>query len=101
MRRGRYYGQPAFPFVPGYDLVGTVQATGPGADPDLVGHRVAALTKTGGWASHSAGMSRAGSSRCCCGPTWLAPWPGPRRPGWRPCCSRDRAGDDDAVMVPS
>ena len=23
MRRGRYYDQPPFPFVPGYDLVGT------------------------------------------------------------------------------
>jgi NADPH:quinone reductase-like Zn-dependent oxidoreductase len=52
MRRGRYYDQPAFPFVPGYDLVGTVEATGPGVDPDLIGTRVAALTKVGGWASH-------------------------------------------------
>jgi synaptic vesicle membrane protein VAT-1 len=52
MRRGRYYDQPAFPFVPGYDLVGTVQAVGRGVDPGLAGTRVAALTKTGGWASH-------------------------------------------------
>ncbi|OIJ68189.1 medium chain dehydrogenase/reductase family protein [Streptomyces mangrovisoli] len=52
MRRGRYYDQPPFPFVPGYDLVGTVQATGPGADAALAGRRVAALTKTGGWATH-------------------------------------------------
>jgi NADPH:quinone reductase-like Zn-dependent oxidoreductase len=52
MRRGRYYDQPPFPFVPGYDLVGRVLATGPGADPDLVGKRVAALLKVGGWASH-------------------------------------------------
>ena len=37
MRRGRYYGQPSFPFVPGYDLVGTVEATGPGVDPALAG----------------------------------------------------------------
>ncbi|MGH3246072.1 MAG: zinc-binding dehydrogenase [Trebonia sp.] len=51
MRRGRYYGQPPFPFVPGYDLVGTVEATGPGVDPALGGQRVAALTKTGGWAT--------------------------------------------------
>jgi NADPH:quinone reductase-like Zn-dependent oxidoreductase len=51
MRRDRYYGQPAFPFVPGYDLVGVVRAVGPGGDPALVGRRVAALTKTGGWAS--------------------------------------------------
>ncbi|MEU6215079.1 MULTISPECIES: medium chain dehydrogenase/reductase family protein [unclassified Streptomyces] len=52
MRRGRYYDQPPFPFVPGYDLVGTVQAVGEGVDTGLVGRRVAALTKTGGWASH-------------------------------------------------
>ncbi|MFJ3901857.1 medium chain dehydrogenase/reductase family protein [Streptomyces sp. NPDC090025] len=54
MRRGRYYDQPPFPFVPGYDLVGTVQDTGPGADPALRGRRVAVLLKTGGWASHVA-----------------------------------------------
>src|SRR4051812_49825721 len=41
MRRGKYYDQPKFPFVPGYDLVGV---TG--------GRRVAALTKVGGWADH-------------------------------------------------
>lgn len=52
MRRGRYYEQPKFPFVPGYDLVGTVVTTGPGVDPALLGKRVAAMTKTGGWASH-------------------------------------------------
>lgn len=50
MRRGKYYDQPPFPFVPGYDLVGRVAETGPGTDPALVGRRVAALTKTGGWA---------------------------------------------------
>ncbi|WP_435270239.1 medium chain dehydrogenase/reductase family protein [Streptomyces sp. 1222.5] len=52
MRRGRYYDQPPFPFVPGYDLVGTVLATGEGVDPGLAGTRVAALVKVGGWASH-------------------------------------------------
>ncbi|MEU9446358.1 medium chain dehydrogenase/reductase family protein [Streptomyces sp. NPDC048304] len=52
MRRGRYYDQPPFSFVPGYDLVGTVHAVGADADPALVGARVAALTKTGGWATH-------------------------------------------------
>lgn len=59
MRRGKYYDQPSFPFVPGYDLVGVVEQVGPaaahgaGADagaPIAVGQRVAALTKTGGWA---------------------------------------------------
>jgi NADPH:quinone reductase-like Zn-dependent oxidoreductase len=53
MRRGRYPGQPAFPFVPGYDLVGTVTAVGPGVDRSRLGTRVAAMTKTGGWASHA------------------------------------------------
>ncbi|MGW4646917.1 medium chain dehydrogenase/reductase family protein [Kitasatospora sp. NPDC004289] len=52
MRRGRYYDQPPFPFVPGYDLVGRVLTAGQGVDPALVGRRVAVLMKVGGWASH-------------------------------------------------
>ncbi|WP_042366089.1 medium chain dehydrogenase/reductase family protein [Streptacidiphilus neutrinimicus] len=52
MRRGRYYDQPPFPFVPGYDLVGRVLRTGPGVDRGLAGRRLAALVKVGGWASH-------------------------------------------------
>jgi NADPH:quinone reductase-like Zn-dependent oxidoreductase len=52
MRRGKYYNQPPFPFVPGYDVVGTVTATGPGVDAGLTGRRFAAVTKVGGWASH-------------------------------------------------
>jgi NADPH:quinone reductase-like Zn-dependent oxidoreductase len=52
MRLGKYYDQPAFPFVPGYDVVGTVVAAGPGVDRDLRGHRFAVVTKVGGWASH-------------------------------------------------
>ncbi|GAA2577831.1 zinc-binding dehydrogenase [Winogradskya consettensis] len=53
MRLGRYPGQPKFPFVPGYDLVATVTATGPGVDATLVGRRFAAMTKTGGWTTHA------------------------------------------------
>jgi NADPH:quinone reductase-like Zn-dependent oxidoreductase len=53
MRRGKYYDQPKFPFVPGYDLVGTVLATGPGTSEELVGRRVAAMTKIGGWSTHA------------------------------------------------
>lgn len=52
MRRGKYYDQPPLPFVPGYDIVGRVSAVGPGVDAALIGQRVAALTKTGGWATH-------------------------------------------------
>src|SRR3954454_12861401 len=50
MRLGKYYDQPAFPFVPGYDLVGTVEQVGRAGGHVAVGQRVAALTKTGGWA---------------------------------------------------
>src|SRR4029079_14042501 len=50
MRRGRYYDQPAYPFVPGYDVVGVVTEVGEGVDRALLGGRFAALTKTGGWA---------------------------------------------------
>ncbi|MGW3097898.1 medium chain dehydrogenase/reductase family protein [Streptomyces sp. NPDC001102] len=52
MRRGRYFDQPPFPFVPGYDVVGTVAQTGEGVPSGLAGTRVAALLKVGGWASH-------------------------------------------------
>ena len=50
MLKGRYFGQPEFPFVPGYDLVGEVQEVGEGVDENMVGARVAALTETGSWA---------------------------------------------------
>jgi NADPH:quinone reductase-like Zn-dependent oxidoreductase len=52
MRRNRYPGQPKFPFVPGYDLVGVVTAIGAGVDRALIGTRAAAVTKTGGWSTH-------------------------------------------------
>ena len=52
MRKGRYFGQPKFPFTPGYDLVGRVIDVGPTSDPQLLGRRVAAMTKTGAWAGH-------------------------------------------------
>jgi NADPH:quinone reductase-like Zn-dependent oxidoreductase len=51
MRRNRYPGQPKFPFVPGYDLVGRVAAIGKGVDPEKIGKRYAILTKSGGWAT--------------------------------------------------
>lgn len=52
MRRGRYPGQPAFPFVPGYDLVGKVVALGPRVSGFAIGERVAAMTLVGAWAEH-------------------------------------------------
>jgi NADPH2:quinone reductase len=53
MRRGRYPGQPKFPFVLGYDIIGLVTSVGSGVDASLVGHRVAAVLKTGGWTTHA------------------------------------------------
>ena len=53
MRRGLYPGQPKCPFVLGYDIVGTVTAIGDRVDPDLLGRRVAAVVKTGGWTTHA------------------------------------------------
>jgi NADPH:quinone reductase-like Zn-dependent oxidoreductase len=53
MMRDKYPGMPKFPFVPGYDLVGMVVAVGPNGNSSLIGQRVAALTKTGGWASYA------------------------------------------------
>lgn len=50
MLKGRYFGQPKFPFVPGYDLVGIVEEAGEGVGEELIGERVAALTQTGAWA---------------------------------------------------
>ncbi len=50
MLKGRYFGQPKFPFVPGYDLVGRVESVGEAVDGEYTGTRVAALTETGSWA---------------------------------------------------
>jgi NADPH2:quinone reductase len=49
MRRGYYPYAPKIPFVPGYDVVGEVDAAGEGANVK-VGDRVAALTVHGGYA---------------------------------------------------
>jgi len=58
MRRGRYFQQPAFPFTPGYDLVGTVVDLGPGTEPSLLGQRVATLTRTGAWTGRAVVQAR-------------------------------------------
>jgi NADPH:quinone reductase-like Zn-dependent oxidoreductase len=49
MLNGRYPGQPAFPFVPGYDVVGRVIAVGAAVNGALAGRRVATITHTGAW----------------------------------------------------
>lgn len=49
MRRGLYPDTPKFPFAPGYDIVGDIDALGPNVAGFQVGQRVAALTMTGGY----------------------------------------------------
>ena len=50
MRYGYYPYAPKIPFVPGYDVVGVVDALGQGVSSVAVGDRVAALTVYGGYA---------------------------------------------------
>jgi NADPH:quinone reductase-like Zn-dependent oxidoreductase len=53
MRRGLYPGAPQFPFVPGYDIVGDVDAVGENVTGFAVDQRVAALTMTGGYSQYT------------------------------------------------
>jgi len=50
MRRGRYAFAPPYPFVPGYEALGDVEALGAGVEGVHVGDRVAALVVHGGYA---------------------------------------------------
>jgi len=49
MRHGLYPGVPAFPFAPGYDIVGDIDAIGEGVTGFVPGQRVGALTMIGGY----------------------------------------------------
>src|SRR5690349_18755126 len=51
-RKGMYKDAPALPAVIGYDVVGVVDKLGPGADEELLGKRVVALTRFGGYAEY-------------------------------------------------
>lgn len=52
MRRDLYPSTPATPFVPGYDIVGTVVDVGAGVVDLQAGQRVAALTQFGGYSRY-------------------------------------------------
>ncbi len=52
MRRGYYPYAPKFPFTPGYEVVGDVDALGAGVTQLKPGQRVAALTVHGGYAEY-------------------------------------------------
>ncbi len=53
MREGLYPNMPSYPFAPGYDVVGEVDAIGSDVPSGVtVGQRMAALTVTGGYARY-------------------------------------------------
>ncbi|MBL8995157.1 MAG: alcohol dehydrogenase catalytic domain-containing protein, partial [Spirochaetia bacterium] len=52
MRTGHSAIRPKLPFVPGYDVVGTVDKVGHGAPKDWIGKRVAALIRVGGYSQY-------------------------------------------------
>jgi synaptic vesicle membrane protein VAT-1 len=49
-RLGLYPDAPPMPFVPGYEVSGTVDAMGAGVSGDWIGRRVTAVTRFGGYA---------------------------------------------------
>jgi NADPH2:quinone reductase len=51
-RTGNYPYRPAFPFIEGYEVLGEVDAIGPGVDGFALGQRVCALTVYGAWAEY-------------------------------------------------
>jgi NADPH:quinone reductase-like Zn-dependent oxidoreductase len=53
MRHGLYPDAPKFPFAPGYDIVGEVDALGDGIIQLTIGQRVAALIMTGGYSRYT------------------------------------------------
>jgi NADPH:quinone reductase-like Zn-dependent oxidoreductase len=53
MRHGLYPKIPQFPFPPGYDIVGEIDALGEGVRAFSIGQRVAALTMIGGYAQYT------------------------------------------------
>jgi NADPH:quinone reductase-like Zn-dependent oxidoreductase len=53
MRHGLYPGTPKFPFAPGYDIVGEVDALGDGVSQFAIGQRVASLIMIGGYSCYT------------------------------------------------
>ena len=58
-RQGTYMDAPPIPCVIGYEVVGRVDAHGPGVTQPAIGQRVAALTRFGGYATAAVTDARA------------------------------------------
>ena len=52
-RLGQYRDAPPLPAVLGYDVVGIVEAIGPGGDSNKIGKRVVAVTEFGGYSEYA------------------------------------------------
>ncbi len=52
MLDGKYQEKPPLPLTPGIEMAGTVEALGDGADPALLGRRVAVFAQSGGLAEY-------------------------------------------------
>jgi NADPH:quinone reductase-like Zn-dependent oxidoreductase len=61
-RHGMYQDAPPMPSVLGYEVVGRIDALGPGVDRFHVGQRVTALTRFGGYATHAVTDARAAAA---------------------------------------
>lgn len=61
-RQGLYREAPPIPFVPGYEVVGDVIRVGDQVQGDLLGKRVVAFTRFGGYADHALANYRACTS---------------------------------------
>src|SRR3954454_17909796 len=59
LAQGRYQIRPPLPYVPGGEIAGTVEATGPGVDAVLIGDRVATWQLGGGLAEYVTVEARA------------------------------------------
>jgi NADPH:quinone reductase-like Zn-dependent oxidoreductase len=58
-REGMYRDAPPRPFVPGYDVVGTIEQTGADVNHLKAGDRVTAMTRFGGYAQYAVTDARA------------------------------------------
>jgi NADPH2:quinone reductase len=60
MCRGEYQVKPPFPFTPGAEVAGVVDALGDGVDSVSVGERVLAIPNQGGYAEYTTATARGG-----------------------------------------